>query len=119
MNAWTRPLFEGFMVYWSANDNAATYRIHLLIIHDGNGNDLEIAIVEKDRFTKYHSFLGLGSIERDSYGYTGCHYGIFVEAEDRNGNIIDKTIIINVNIQSVVPVVRSQESDIYHEMEKR
>ena len=112
-------LVEGLMVYWDEVENAAQYHVHLFIgdwnshtelingsrkwVHDEKETVKEIAVVDVDRNFKYYSFKGLARIHVefavDSYGRhtveTGRHYYVMVEAEDRNGNIIeasDKTV---------------------------
>lgn len=94
----------GFMIYWDEVEDAVRYYVHLLIgdsrSEDGNNiNALErfqeIALVEHDKYTKYHSFVNLAKIDYKNRSNrsekSGLNYYIYVEAEDRNGNIIDKT----------------------------
>lgn len=106
---------NGLMVYWEEIKQAAQYHVHLLIGDKNrhqeiqNGQQrwvdekeefLEIALIDIERTIKYHSFTDLARIDRQLvYRYntgnvqedTGRNYYIFVEAEDREGKIIDKT----------------------------
>ena len=96
-----KAMLYGFMIYWDEVEDAARYYVHLLIgdsrSEDGkNINALEkfqeIALVEHDKYTKYHSFVNLAKIDyKKSREKSGLNYYVYVEVEDRNGNIIDKT----------------------------
>lgn len=120
MNVYVEGLLNGLMVYWDEEKNAARYYVHLLIgdkhlenkivngritTISGKETFQEIALVEVERNIKYYSFTNLGKIdqeypqERMRPGYcgyskdytTGMNYYIYVEAEDKNGNIISKS----------------------------
>ena len=106
---------NGLMVYWEEIKEAAQYHVHLLIgdlnrhqeCQDGEQRWVdekeefqEIALIDVERTIKYHSFVDLARIDRQlvyryDSGYvqegTGRNYYIFVEAEDREGKIIEKT----------------------------
>lgn len=72
----------------------------------------EIALVEVERNIKYHSFTNLGKIDqteaettrgtgswnRPAHKETGKNYYIYVEEEDKNGRIINKS----KNVEGVV-----------------
>lgn len=105
---------NGLMVYWEEIKEAAQYYVHLLIgdinkheeFKDGRYEIVEepekrqeIALICVERNIKYYSFTDLARIDRRSvYKYnvgrceeeTGRNYYIFVEAENREGKIIDK-----------------------------
>lgn len=105
---------NGLMVYWEEVKEAAQYYVHLLIsdrnrrqeVQNGQARWVEdeekiqeIALVAVERNTKYYSFTNLARIDRRQvYRYdrgnceeeTGRHYYIYVEAEDREGKIIDR-----------------------------
>ena len=116
MNVYIESLLNGLMVYWDEEIYAARYYVHLLIgdRHKYMDNEWgmqkikykdetfnEIAVVEVERNIKYYSFTNLGKIdltERTSNQWgqrvstdTGKNYYVFVEAEDKNGNIIKKS----------------------------
>lgn len=107
-------LLDGFMIWWTEVKNAAIYHVHLCIVDENrveindNGHlkkvpgkitTQEITVVDVDRQTKYHSFTGLAKIYTQCFydhhygGWktetTGVYYIVFVEAEDREGKIID------------------------------
>lgn len=95
-----KAMLYGFMIYWNEVENAARYYVHLLIgeSYSGAENDInsgvkfqEIDLVEHDKFTKYHSFINLAKIDYNNREKTGINYYVYVEAEDRDGKIIDKT----------------------------
>jgi len=115
MNVKVCGLIEGLMVCWDEVNNAAAYHVHLLIGETTKENKKvagrvtskiiektnykEIAIVDVDRNYKYYSFKGLARIHV-SYEWgihgrtkheTGSNYYIVVEAEDRQGKIIDSS----------------------------
>lgn len=111
MNVYVRGLVEGLMVYWDEVEDAARYYVHLFIGKTNEQTKIitykEIALVDVERNFKYYSFKGLSRIN-ESYGYigrvdggfTGSSYGfrktnldyyVKVEAEDRKGNVIDKS----------------------------
>ncbi len=82
----------GGMVWWKKIDEAARYLVYLYIAEKEIYN--EIACVEKDRQTLYHTFEGLAMINKVWDGYRCCWrntdyaYYVSIAAEDRNGNII-------------------------------
>ena len=93
-------MLYGFMIYWDEVDDAVRYYVHLLIgdSRSEDGNNIyalerfqEIALVEHDKYTKYHSFINLAKIDYNNGEKSGLNYYVYVEAEDRNGNIIGKT----------------------------
>ena len=116
---------NGLMVYWEEIKQAVQYHVHLLIgdknrhKENQNGNIRlveeqerfqEIALIDVERTIKYHSFTDLAIIDRQLvYLYntgnaiedTGRNYYIFVEAEDREGKIIDKTDKIVCRVQEM------------------
>ena len=107
-------MVNGLMIYWNEVENAAVYHVHLLIgdknrhmeHRDGvqkwvedEEKFQEIDCVDVERKTKYYSFVNLAPIHfemvlrhyewiRES---TGRNYYLFVEAEDRNGYILDQS----------------------------
>ena len=97
---------NGLMAYWEEIEEAAIYHVHL-IVGDRNKrrkNDIfvfdkekfsELALIDVPRNLKYYSFTDLAPIHLNKstyYGTTdrgsGREYYIFIEAEDRAGNII-------------------------------
>ena len=117
---------NGLMVYWEEIKQAAQYHVHLLIgdknRHQENQNGClrwveekekfqEIALIDIDRTIKYHSFINLARIDKElvhnGYGDevlvgTGRSYYIFVEAEDREGNILDKSDTIKCHVKEML-----------------
>lgn len=115
MNVRVCGLVEGLMVYWDEVKDAAQYHVHLFIgdwnrrsevingtrqiVNDEKQTMKEIAMVDVDRNFKYHSFMGLArihvsftwSMHGRVKNETGRNYYVMVEAEDRNGTIIDKS----------------------------
>ena len=103
MDAYIGPMLNGFMVYWDEEKDAARYFVHLLIgslLADVKGRNYhsykEIGLVEMDRNTKYYTFVNLAKIDKERGNNnnlipTNKNYYVFVEAEDKNGNIISKT----------------------------
>lgn len=95
MNLVCEPLLNGIMAYWDRIEDAAVYNVHLYIGKDDyvKRKYQEIAIVEVERNLTYYSFTNLAKIdlERCTGKSTGKDYYICVEAENRNGQIIDKT----------------------------
>ena len=105
---------NGLMVYWEEVKEAAQYYVHLLIgdknkrteyqngcsvIVEDAEKKQEIALISVERNIKYYSFVDLARIDvRSVYRYdrgryqeeTGRNYYVFVEAENREGKIIDK-----------------------------
>ena len=109
-----------FMAWWNKLAAAVRYtvKLHIRTTKDGdykNGKQLppttktqEIAVVQKDRHTAYHTFTDLTKLpynredkryKANSYSYsyysyaveTKSVYVVTVEAEDREGNIIAKS----------------------------
>lgn len=104
MNVKVYGLIEGLMVYWDEVKNAAVYHVHLFIgdwnrrrelvngiyrvVKDKKSKMQEIALIDVDRNYKYCSFKNLARIH--GWGEeTGLEYYVLVEAEDRQGNVID------------------------------
>lgn len=96
---------DRLMVIWSDVKDAARYYVHLsfAIYNDSQYrtlvDEIELSSVEVERNKKYHTFLDIlyvGSnhvmryakenVQRPYYSYNA-----FVEAEDKNGNIIEKS----------------------------
>lgn len=102
-----KPLMNGIMAYWSEVKKAASYNVTLYI------NEQAISKRINPRTELYCTFNGLAAIDGRTentirsaarstvhypgggYGYTGQYSGldyyIKVEAEDRDGNIIEKS----------------------------
>ena len=97
---------NGLMAYWGEIKEAAVYHVHLLV---GDRNKRrqnqsfifdeekfsELALIDVPRNLKYYSFTDLAPIHLNKTAYygttdrgSGSEYYIFVEAEDRAGNII-------------------------------
>ena len=97
---------NGLMAYWGEIKEAAVYHVHLLV---GDRNKRrqnqsfifdeekfsELALIDVPRNLKYYSFTDLAPIHLNKTAYygttdrgSGREYYIFVEAEDRAGNII-------------------------------
>ena len=113
MNVKVYGLVEGLMVQWDEVKDAAQYHVHLFIgdwnrhMEFVNGRQTmvdakkitfkELALISVDRNIKFYSFKGLARIHAEytyEHGYrckhdTGRSYYVMVEAEDRNGNMID------------------------------
>ncbi len=97
----------GFMVWWKNIEGAACYNIKLYIGTDVEKDKYgiclkreydEIAVVEKDRKTLYHSFVNLARVS-SSYGRTtNLNYYIKVEAEDREGNILAQSSTLKADV---------------------
>lgn len=107
-----RPLMNGIMAYWSEVEEAASYNVTLYI------NNQAISKKINPRTELYCTFNGLAAIDNltesatdrivksvrstvnvvrsSGYGYStpqhsGQDYYVDVEAEDRDGNIIEKS----------------------------
>ena len=118
---------NGLMVYWEELKQAAQYHVHLLIGDKNRHKEYqngylrlveekekfqEIALIDTDRTIKYHSFINLAKIDKElvfgpGYGDgvledTGRSYYIFVEAEDREGNILDKSEMIKCRVKEML-----------------
>ena len=119
MNISIKGFLNGLMVYWDGVQDASRYYVHLLIGEEhrkevfengrmvtkyGDETFQEIALVEVERNMKYYSFTNLAKIDQGDPGATGGYvsgrvsgvdtgknYYIFVEAEDRSGEIIAKS----------------------------
>lgn len=119
MNVYVESLLCGLMVYWDEEKDAARYYVHLLIGETKKENKIvagrttsvltektsyhEIALVEVERNIKYHSFTNLGKIDQITRGTgTGKNYYIYVEAEDKNGKIINKSEYVEGVVYSMV-----------------
>lgn len=131
MNVYVESLLCGLMVYWDEEKDAARYYVHLLIGETKKENKIvadrttsvltektsyhEIALVEVERNIKYHSFTNLGKIDqeakttsctgawsRPASKETGKNYYIYVEAEDKNGKIINKSECVGGVVYSMV-----------------
>ena len=97
---------NGLMAYWEEINEAAVYHVHLIVGDRNKRREnqnfvfdeekfYEIALVDVPRNFKYHSFTDLAPIHLNKtafYGTTdrgsGREYYIYVEAEDRSGNIV-------------------------------
>ena len=66
-----------------------------MVSKHGEETYMEISLIELDRNTKYYSFNSLAKIDYERVGNymqeTGKNYYVFLEAEDKNFNIIAKT----------------------------
>ena len=116
MKIYVESLLCGLMVYWDEVSDASRYYVHLLIGDKHKTMELingmrkavykdetyqEIAVVEVERNIKYHSFFNLAKINEGEPGAckwgrvaatdTGKNYYIYVEAEDKKGDIINKS----------------------------
>ena len=99
-----KPLMNGIMAYWTEVENAAAYNVSLYI------NEQRISKRIIDRTEMYCTFTGLAAIDgvtrhtisaaaastvhvvgggRYAPTHSGMDYYVQVEAEDRNGNIIE------------------------------
>lgn len=105
-----KSLLNGLMVYWEEVKEAARYYVHL-VIGDKHKQEVyengrmttkydketfqEIGLIEVERNTKYYSFINLARIDKDikngSWFDTGKNYYIYVEAENKSGEIIKKS----------------------------
>lgn len=106
LEASVKSLPYGLMVWWKKIKDAASYYVKLYITkaervknprtgatQEKTLSPIEIAVVEIDRNTAYHTFTNLARIDAN-YGtrnVTGMRYGIEVMAEDREGKIIAKS----------------------------
>lgn len=125
MNVKVYGLIEGLMVYWDEVKNAAAYHVHLFIgdwnrrkevvngiqtvVEDKKQKMQEIALIDVDRNYKYCSFKnlarihvthtsGIHGIRREE---TGLEYYVLVEAEDRQGNVIDSSDKVSGRVLSM------------------
>ncbi len=116
-----KGVFYGLMAYWNKIDNATRYIVKLKIQTTTvetvrvspnpkclNTKQIkkkemqEIACLEKDRLTYYHTFTGLAVISYEIINNcrysTGKTYVVAVEAEDRDGKIIAKSDDISAEV---------------------
>ena len=98
-----KPLMQGIMAYWDEVPEAAGYNIMLFI------NNQMISKRTNDRTELYCSFSGLAAVDGSTQStmisaaafirgvgvrtppHSGLDYYVQVEAENRNGDIIDST----------------------------
>lgn len=81
-------LNEGCMIIWSTIEDAARYWVTLSI--GTKKKKYTLCKAEKDRETKYHSFLGLADSLKNLWITRSENYSyyVWVEAENRQGQII-------------------------------
>lgn len=125
MNVKVYGLIKGLMVCWNEVKNAAVYHVHLFIgdwnrckevvngiqtvVEDKKQKMQEIALIDVDRNYKYCSFKNLARIHvthtSTTYGRmrkeTGLEYYVLVEAEDRQGNVIDSSDKVSGRVLSM------------------
>lgn len=125
MNVKVYGLIEGLMVYWDEVKNAAVYHVHLFIgdwnrrrevingiqtvFEDKKQKMQEIALIDVDRNYKYCSFKNLARIHVTHTSVmhgirreeTGLEYYVLVEAEDRQGNVIDSSDKVSGRVLSM------------------
>ena len=125
MNVKVYALIERLMVCLDEVKNAAVYHVHLFIgdwnrrieivngiqtvVEDKKQKMQEIALIDVDRNYKYCSFKNLARIHvtdtSTTYGCmrkeTGLEYYVLVEAEDRQGNIIDSSDKVSGRVLSM------------------
>lgn len=121
MNVKVYGLIEGLMVYWDEVKNAAVYHVHLFIgdrnrrrevvngtrtvVQDKKPKMQEIALIDVHRNYKYYSFKNLARIHVTYSGImreeTGLEYYVLVEAEDRQGNVIDSSDKVSGRVLSM------------------
>ena len=112
MNLICRPLLQGIMAYWDEVPNTAVYTIKLFI------NEKIISRKTNERTELYCSFNGLAPIDgktdsvipRDvpvSFGgyrghsHSGLDYYVQVEAEDRNGKILEQSEKVKCSVKTL------------------
>lgn len=82
---------KGFMVWWKKVEEAASYKIKLNIsskkYNSEDFEDLEVDVIDIPRERAYYAFQDL------SYDNSDMYYFVVVEAEDRNGQVIDSVKI--------------------------
>ncbi len=111
MNLICKPLMNGIMAYWTEVENAAVYNVTLYI------NEQAISTRINERTEKYCTFTGLAAIDgvtvhtisssaRSIIGgrsglptHSGCDYYVKVEAENRNGEIIDSSEKVKCSVR--------------------
>ena len=129
MNVKVYALIERLMVCLDEVKNAAVYHVHLFIgdwnrrieivngiqtvVDDKKQKMQEIALIDVDRNYKYCSFKNLARIHvthtstiyGPTYGRmreeTGLEYYVLVEAEDRQGNVIDSSDKVSGRVLSM------------------
>ena len=116
MNLICKPLINGIMAYWTPVEDASHYNIKLYI------NNQLISTRVNERTELYCTFTGLAPIDgvtssiiqssarsiRNTVGghysgprHSGFDYYVEVEAEHRNGQIIEKTEIQKCNVREL------------------
>lgn len=117
MNLICKPLINGIMAYWTPVEDASHYNIKLYI------NDQLISTRVNERTELYCTFTGLAAIDGVTSsiiqssarslvnivggGYSGgpqhsgFDYYVEVEAENRNGEIIEKTEIQKCKVREL------------------
>ena len=117
MNLTCKPLINGIMAYWTPVEDASHYNIKLYI------NDQLISTRVNERTELYCTFTGLAPIDGVTSsiiqssarslvnivggGYSsgpkhsGFDYYVEVEAENRNGEIIEKTEIQKCKVREL------------------
>lgn len=112
MNLICRPLLQGIMAYWDEVPNTAVYTIKLFI------NEKIISRKTNERTELYCSFNGLAPIDGTTHsviprgvpvsigGYSspshsGLDYYVQVEAEDRNGKILEQSEKVKCSVKTL------------------
>lgn len=112
MNLICKPLLQGIMAYWDEVPNTAIYTIKLFI------NEKIISKKTNERTELYCSFNGLAPIDGTTYsviprdvpvsigGYrgsshSGLDYYVQVEAEDRNGEILEQSKKVKCSVKTL------------------
>lgn len=113
MNLICRPLLQGIMAYWDEVPNTAIYTIKLFI------NEKIISKKTNERTELYCSFNGLAPIDGTTYSviprdvpvsfgggysgtsYSGLDYYVQVEAEDRNGKILEQSEKVKCSVKTL------------------
>ena len=98
MKIYNYGLKEGLMVCWDEVEDAAGYIVHLLIgienTQKEETNYKELACIDVDRHTKYYTFKGLAKINDFSNNEKEINYWTYVEAENKFGEVISKSVKI-------------------------
>lgn len=110
MNLICKPLINGIMAYWTPVEDASHYNIKLYI------NNQLISTRVNQRTELYCTFTGLAPIDgitssiiqSSSFqryyrgtNYSGFDYYVEVEAEHRNGQIIEKSEIQKCKVRQL------------------
>lgn len=112
MNLVCKPIFQGIMAYWDEVPNTAVYTIKLFI------NEKIISRKTNERTELYCSFNGLAPIDGTTYsviprgvpvsigGYcgsshSGLDYYVQIEAEDRNGKILEQSEKVKCSVKTL------------------